>query len=1753
MPDVSEIRDRYVLETHLEDNLSGPSATIAGHLDKMEESAIAAGKAIADAAASVGKSGATIAASNQDWDRFARKNDDLTAAMMRLKTAQDLLQKAQIAAADALRSGGATQDQVTRVLANMSDNVTRAAEKVLDLRAETEAAEEAQRHWNATLGEGGASLDALTDKARAFALVSQAAFNQGTGVKDPTSATDYAKRTQDIAAYGSALDAQRAKFDPLFAASKRYETALNELNVAIRTGAIPTQALADQALEQLNASYTKSVSAIGDSKDAIEEHGLTARQNEFILHSFVREAAGMTTELANGVPVVDILSAGIVRLGTELTLSKRGFAIITEAFGEIVKAVVSPMGLAIGAVGAFIGIGVAAGAHMIEIATEAHALDTAIAGVGRSAELASGELQEMVNKLALAGVARPDANSIIATLARNPSLSQEQIGAVAGQTQNLAAALGISPADAAKQLGEAAAGSFDAIKKLDDQMNFLSVDQRPQIQLMLEHGQRTDAVRVAMDALATSIGGLHDKSLTDLKKIQQDLKTGWDEFIDSVLHSDTLTDILKTYVQGFKDLAGAMRDARQNDAGDPTVTGVIVPRTSLGGGSSISDQAQARLDATKEVLRLETAIKDQQKQQQDALLAGSQAGANALQKRIDDLGAQLKVAREIMANGNPLLGGLGGGGPGLGGEPELKPPTPAEAAASVDLQRQAKAAADLNVELKKQEDLRATAVTDRARVRAEQEFDAKNLTLRLTGDQLTIEKQKFVANAVAEASDAYKQSVIAQDAATKAATDGAAATDRGRVAFLQASAAAQAHAEALHTVGLNEQARTQAILEGNAASELQKSKAGNLDIQDQIDANHRLAAAIDEVSLHQAEVTNQAIKTTQAVLAAAEASKDPARIAAAQAQVDAAKRLNVELDRSNALLLAQKGFIADQQQLAFLNEEIKTLGLSADARQIYLSHFKNEIALRNQLGDQFDALGPKYLAEKDAIDQATLTLQKNQTALSTVSQSFQSAFDTIGNAITQAFVSGQGKAVNWGNVMTAVAQQVLQAFLKLAVINPILNSLFSQNNTTAGDVVNALNSSGGGGGTIASGGGGGSLISTGGSLVSSASSLSGALGGPTIGSSLGLTGQGGLFTATSGGLFYAGASAPSNLIAANSLAGVYETGTAGAPGALGGLSGGVSGVLNTSLGASLGSSATIGTALGGIGGGFAAGSLIGGLEQGALNKTGPAPEVGAATGAIAGAIIGSFVPVIGTLLGGLIGGAIGGAGGGFIGPHTASVFSTTPLTVGQGSLQFGNTIQQGVDEFGREKPIKDQSDALTQFLQANRLAATSQTGAIQIGINNPGGFQDPTKFLDLNTPNVTGNTAFSMIRFSSPDPIEQEKLANKSFTTTADFQTWVTGFNAAQTSVKTFLSDTTAVMKALGAQTGTVNDSIKAITDAYTNDKTAMDALLAGGFLSDQQTKDLTKAEADLVHIRDQSLGAIQAQVDLQRLQFQQNLTSRDMTALATISGNPQDALAQQLYAFDINAAKELTDFKAQQLSALGTAYLTSAKYLADVNQLEKTHGDERLAIIAATNKAITDQAQNGATSLVNSLRSFVTSITTGADSPLSPSAKLAAAQKGFASDAAGAAGGDANALGRLSTSGQTLLAAAKAYYGSSTGYTAVFNEVLNSIGGVARMSPDALTAAFKAQGSLTPAQNLALSLTGLKSDLIGAGAGGSANDNILVELRALRTDTTTATVVELRSQTQSLVDEIRSLKAEVSSLRRDAQAAALAPSRIAS
>jgi hypothetical protein len=136
----------------------------------------------------------------------------------------------------AIKSLTVSVNAATAVVGKIAAGTTAAAASVQKMTAATERARQANDNATAAVGRHAAAVAKLIS------------------AETRNNASYYADRAADIAAYGSELDQLRAKFNPVFAASKAYETELDDLNRAQRLGAI-TAAEHGAALVALNGRY----------------------------------------------------------------------------------------------------------------------------------------------------------------------------------------------------------------------------------------------------------------------------------------------------------------------------------------------------------------------------------------------------------------------------------------------------------------------------------------------------------------------------------------------------------------------------------------------------------------------------------------------------------------------------------------------------------------------------------------------------------------------------------------------------------------------------------------------------------------------------------------------------------------------------------------------------------------------------------------------------------------------------------------------------------------------------------------------------------------------------------------------------------------------------------------------------------------------------------------------------------------------------------------------------------------------------------------------------------------------------------------------------------------------------------------------------------------------------------------------------------------------------------------------------------
>lgn len=621
---------------------------------------------------------------------------------------------------------------------------------------------------------------------------------------------------------------------------------------------------------------------------------------------------------------------------------------------------------------------------------------------------------------------------------------------------------------------------------------------------------------------------------------------------------------------------------------------------------------------------------------------------------------------------------------------------------------------------------------------------------------------------------------------------------------------------------------------------------------------------------------------------------------------------NLTAEYKKAKLAADDAALAqasndNQRTIDYINAEISSLGDSADVRARNLAILKETQTL--QKNEPFASEERKQAAinEAAAISDATVRLQEQQQALQTVGSMASGVFNTIGDQISQAFVSGQSAALTFGNITHAVLTQIIKDILQLAIIAPIMNAITGGSQTTLGSIlgIGSTGTSTAAGGTSAL-----SMLSTGGSLVS---------GGSSVMQALGYQGLGGQINGLLGG--------PGTSLFAGS--------------GVGGIGSGVSGFLATPLGAAqygpvtsgLASGgagvggATIGGALGGVGAGFTVGSLIGSGVQSLTNKTGPGPEIGAAAGAslmVAGAALAPETFGMSLLLAGLIGGSIGGAAGGLIGPGPASKYSGTQVGLSNGLLNVGQSWNQGYSSSG--STTQADVNTLNTYLQGTHgLTLTSIGNLGQVGSNGSGQI-DPSKYPSLGA-------AFPQFGFGATnDNTLNTYLSGKSYPDLTTLQADIANYAALVTTTIPALTAQTKV-------TGSLNDATTLINTTF---QSAIAAATSYGIATDTLTTS-QKTATD----------AANAAATAAKAALTGPIAQRDVTAQATLSGSPAAVEAAALQQFDSQMQAQRDSLSTQLIAIFGDSYKTTTDFATQMAALEKTLGDERLTIVKQYNDLI--------------------------------------------------------------------------------------------------------------------------------------------------------------------------------------------------------
>lgn len=398
-----------------------------------------------------------------------------------------------------------------------------------------------------------------------------------------------ASATKEAKRQGDALDRLIGQIDPTVAAYSRLDKMQQQLDGHFKAGRLPTEdykaytaqinstreavGKADKALSQSGVSAKQTAAAFGQLPAQLSDIAvqLAGGQNPFLIllqqGSQIKDSFGGVGEAFDAIGAkvkgffvgssgVDDLAAGALALGKNAEAAGESLGDMADGANtaadasknaaeaaDALKTATSGVGIGMGAV---VGIALAAAAAIAALVVaykqgsdEATAFDKALALTGNTAGTSVAELSAMAKAVASVNGTVHEASATLALLAGSTRIPLESFEDIAVAASNMEDATGKAASETVAEFAKIAKDPVDAIVKLNEAMNFLTLDIYRQVKAFQDQGDANSAARLAVQAYADAInersGQITDnlgyiekawKNLGDAAKIAWDTALG---------------------------------------------------------------------------------------------------------------------------------------------------------------------------------------------------------------------------------------------------------------------------------------------------------------------------------------------------------------------------------------------------------------------------------------------------------------------------------------------------------------------------------------------------------------------------------------------------------------------------------------------------------------------------------------------------------------------------------------------------------------------------------------------------------------------------------------------------------------------------------------------------------------------------------------------------------------------------------------------------------------------------------------------------------------------------------------------------------------------------------------------------------------------------------------------------------------------------------------------------------------------------
>ena len=429
-----------------------------------------------------------------------------------LKAASAEARKDVTSVATAAEQAAAKLDRHTNALARETRATREAASAAKELAAAEAAARgralqaqgvaPASRTLPASLSGFGAADSSVTAGNAAFvaATRTQEATVRGLG-------TEVERTRQESANYRAELDAIRARYNPLFAASQRYEQELRDIAAAEKLGAISAveaaQARATAAAAMAPATRLSRAHAGSMKLQAHEAKNLTYQLNDVF------------QSILLGMPPQQIL----LQQGPQITQIYGG---VGKTFQALTRAL-TPMRIGLGlTAGSVVALGAAYNSYL----QSTKEVEVASRGVGLAMTTSSAELQASARAgAAAAGISISAARELQAQFLRTGRIGGENFDELIGLSKDFATTLGIEADAAGEALAEMFSDPAKAAEELYRQYGLIDGATARRARNLAAQNRLAEAQAVLLEALPARLVEASDAT-TLLGRAWQSVATG---------------------------------------------------------------------------------------------------------------------------------------------------------------------------------------------------------------------------------------------------------------------------------------------------------------------------------------------------------------------------------------------------------------------------------------------------------------------------------------------------------------------------------------------------------------------------------------------------------------------------------------------------------------------------------------------------------------------------------------------------------------------------------------------------------------------------------------------------------------------------------------------------------------------------------------------------------------------------------------------------------------------------------------------------------------------------------------------------------------------------------------------------------------------------------------------------------------------------------------------------------------------------